>query len=210
VTDPSSTHRPSPPLGSVLKLTASLGVVLAGCSVSWETWPLAGSLIATTAAGLAIAGVRIRTLVRRLFLFLPFVFLIAISIPISQGFSAPWLQVAATVVLRGVISFLSGLWLIQVLPFDQLLTTLRGLYLPSVVVASLAMMHRYLFVLWEETGRLRIARRARTLGHSNRIAKWMTGVALVGTLVVRSLDRAHRIHRAMLSRGWDGHVRPWP
>ncbi|HCK53819.1 MAG TPA: hypothetical protein DIC23_11440 [Planctomycetaceae bacterium] len=74
----------------------------------------------------------------------------------------------------------------------------------------MAMMHRYLFVLWEETGRLRIARRARTLGHSNRIAKWMTGVALVGTLVVRSLDRAHRIHRAMLSRGWDGHVRPWP
>lgn len=210
MTDPSPTHRSQPSLTAVVKLTASLGVVLAGCSVNWETWPLAGSLIATTLAALAIAGMRIQTLVRRLCLFLPFALLISISIPLSQGFTAPWLQIAATVVLRGVISFLAGLWLIQVLPFDQLLATLRGLYLPAVVVASLAMMHRYLFVLWEETGRLRTARRARTLGHSNRVAKWMTGVALVGTLVIRSLDRAHRIHRAMLSRGWDGHVRPWP
>lgn len=210
MTDAGPTHRTQPSLTAVLKLTASLGVVLAGCSVTWEAWPLAGSLIATTLAALAIAGMRIQTLARRLCLFLPFALLISISIPLSQGFSAPWLQIAATVMLRGVISFLAGLWLIQVLPFDQLLVTFRALHLPAVVVASLAMMHRYLFVLWEETGRLRNARRARTLSHSNRIAKWMTGIALVGTLVIRSLDRANRIHRAMLSRGWDGHVRPWP
>jgi cobalt/nickel transport system permease protein len=192
---------------SFLKLAASLSVVLMACSLSWETWPIAGTLLAVTLAGLALADMPSQTLARRLTLFLPVLSLVALSIPLSQGFTLSWMQVAATIVGRGVISFLAGLWLIRVLPFDQLLVTLRSLRLPAVVVASLAMMHRYLFVLWEEIARLKTARRARSLGHANTITQWMAGVALVGTLVIRSLDRGHRIHRAMLARGWDGHIR---
>lgn len=187
-----------------------MAVVLLGCSLSWDSWPAAGTLLAMTLAALALAGIRWNTLGRRLLLFLPMITLVALSIPLSQGFTSSWMQVAATVVLRGVISFLAGLWLIRVLPFDNLLATLRALRLPAVVVASLAMMHRYLFVLWEETGRLRTARRARCLGRSGPVTHWLAGIGMVGTLVIRSLDRGHRIHRAMLARGWDGHVKPWP
>jgi len=207
VIDSTAYRIPDASPASFLKLAASLSVVLLACSLSWDAWPIAGTLLAVTLAGLALADMPWQTLARRLTLFLPVLSLVALSIPLSQGFTLSWMQVAATIVGRGVISFLAGLWLIRVLPFDQLLVTLRALKLPAVVVASLAMMHRYLFVLWEEIARLKTARRARSLGHANTITQWMAGVALVGTLVIRSLDRGHRIHRAMLARGWDGHIR---
>jgi len=198
------------PATAFLKLAASLAVVLTACSLSWDSWPAAGALLAVTLAAQALAGMTLSSLARRLALFLPMITLVAISIPLSQGFTASWMQVAGTVILRGLVSFLAGLWLIRVLPFDTLVSALYALRLPAVVVASLAMMHRYLFVLWEETGRLRTARRARCLGRSKRITQWLAGISMVGMLVIRSLDRGHRIHRAMLARGWDGHIRPWP
>jgi len=211
VADP---HPSSPPrvvsAAALLKLMASLGIVLLACSLSWDSWPAAGALLAVTFAALAIAGVTLQTLARRLSLFLPVITLVAISIPLSQGFTASWMQLAGAVIIRGAVSFLAGLWLIRVLPFDSLISTLYALRLPAVVVASLAMMHRYLFVLWEETGRLRVARKARCLGRPNRITQWLAGIGMVGMLVIRSLDRGQRIHRAMLARGWDGHIRPWP
>jgi len=196
--------------GAIVKLITSMTIVLLACSLSWEAWPAAGALLAVTLAALACARVRLAVLCRRLGLFLPIMSLIALSIPLSQGFTTTWLQISATVLLRGVISFLSGLWLIHVLPFDNLLLTMRALRVPAIVVACLAMMHRYLFVLWEEIERLRTARRARRFGRPNRVSDWLAAIGLIGTLVIRSLDRGHRIHRAMVSRGWDGHVRPWP
>ena len=148
--------------GAIVKLIASMTIVLLACSLSWEAWPAAGALLAVTLAALACARVRLAVLCRCLALFLPIMSLIALSIPLSQGFTTSWLQISATVLLRGVISFLSGLWLIHVLPFDNLLLTMRALRVPAIVVACLAMMHRYLFVLWEEIERLRTARRARS------------------------------------------------
>ena len=196
-------------LRAILKLCFTVTVVLVACSLSWEAWPATGALTAIVLAALACARIRLAVLLRRLTLFLPIMTLVAISIPLSQGFNPTWLKIAATVFLRGVVSFLSGLWLIQGLPFDNLLYTMRTLRVPAVVLACLSMMHRYLFVLWEETERIRTARRARRLGPVSRFSEWTAAIGLVGTLVIRSLDRGHRIHRAMLARGWDGHLRPW-
>ena len=108
-------------LGAILKLCFTITVVLVACSLSWDAWPAAGALTAIVLAALAGARMRLAVLFRRLALFLPVMSLVALSIPLSQGFSPTWLKIAATVLLRGVVSFLSGLWLIQVLPFDNLL-----------------------------------------------------------------------------------------
>ena len=134
MTENSSICRQSPSIGSFLKLAASLTVVLLGCSIAWESWPLAGALLAVTLAALAFAGLPLGTLLRRMCLFLPIIFLVAFSIPLSQGFTATWIEVAAAVVLRGTVSFLAGLWLIRVLPFDQLLPL--SCYLTSSVPLS--------------------------------------------------------------------------
>ncbi len=194
--------------GSIAKLAASLAIVLAACSLSWEQWPAIGTLLALTLAGLAVSGMPLTELTRRLALFAPVVVLLTLSIPLSQGFSSGW-SLAATVASRAVVSFLAGLWLIHVLPFDELLLTLRRLRIPDVCISTLSFMHRNIFVLWEETRRIRTARRARRFGRTGRLEAWTTAVGLIATLIIRSLDRGERIHRAMLARGWDGLVRHW-
>lgn len=208
MTDHPRSSPPPPAPAACAKLAASLVVVLAACSLTWEQWPAAGALVALTLGGLALSGMPLGALFRRLVLFVPVVALLALSIPLSQGFASGW-TLAATVALRATVSFLSGLWLIHVLPFDDLLATLRGFRVPNVFVSTLAFMHRNIFVLWEESQRMRTARRARCFGRSSRLAEWKSGSTLIANLVIRSLDRGDRIHQAMLSRGWDGRVRHW-
>ncbi len=93
------------------------------------------------------------------------------------------------------------------MPFDQLLVTLRRLRVPAVIVAILGFMNRYVFVVWDELDRLRTARQMRSFGHSGLIARWESLAQLLGMLLIRSFNRAERIHGAMEARGWDGEVR---
>jgi cobalt/nickel transport system permease protein len=65
-------------------------------------------------------------------------------------------------------------------------------------------MHRYMQVLASELGRMNLARELR----SNAAATMTLAVygSLLGQLLLRTLERAQRIHQAMLSRGFDGHI----
>ena len=50
-------------------------------------------------------------------------------------------------VLRGALAFLAMLWLVWVLPFPELLRTLRRFRAPDLFVALVAFMHRFSFLL---------------------------------------------------------------
>jgi len=52
VIDSSAYRIPDASPASFLKLAASLSVVLLACSLSWDAWPIAGTLLAVTLAGL--------------------------------------------------------------------------------------------------------------------------------------------------------------
>jgi cobalt/nickel transport system permease protein len=113
----------------------------------------------------------------------------------------------AAILFRSTVAFLAVLWLVNVMPFDQLLVTLRRLWVPAILVAMLAFMYRYAFVLWDELDKMRTARRARTLGRAGIGFRWKTSAQLIGMLLIRAMDRAERVHGAMRARGWDGRVR---
>ena len=93
------------------------------------------------------------------------------------------------------------------MPFEQLLVTLRRLKVPAVIVAILAFMYRYVFVIWDELDRMRLAWKTRSFGEGSLLFRWKTLARMLGMLLIRSLGRAERIHGAMRSRGWDGQVR---
>jgi cobalt/nickel transport system permease protein len=133
-------------------------------------------------------------------------FLLSLSIPMSQAFARGW-DIMVSVFFRGTLAFCAALWLVNVMPFDQLLATLRALKVSDVLTAILAFMYRYSFVLWDELGKLRTARRARTLGRPGLVARWRSSAFLIGMLLIRAMGRAERVHGAMLARGWDGRVR---
>lgn len=193
-------------LPPVLKLVLALSVIVSGVAIPIQYWPAYGVLACLVFAGHSIAGVPLGYIVRRLLLFLPFIGSMAISLPLSQGFDRGW-DLMLTILFRGTLAFLVSLWLVNVMPFEQLLTTLRRLKVPAVIVAILAFMYRYVFVVWDELDSLRLAWKTRSFGHASLWFRWKSLAGLLGMLLIRSLNRAERIHGAMQARGWDGEVR---
>lgn len=189
-----------------LKILMTLTVVIAGISIPLHLWPAQGALACLVFAGHSFARIPLNYLFRRLVIFLPMLFLLSISLPASQGFTAGW-EIMAAILFRSTLAFISLLWLVNVMPFQQLLIALRGLWVPEVFVATLAFMYRYIFVLWDELDKMRTARKARTFNKGPLLFRWKNLAEMIGMLLIRAMERAERVHGAMSARGWDGHVR---
>jgi cobalt/nickel transport system permease protein len=93
--------------------------------------------------------------------------------------------------------------------FDDLLDVLRRARLPGALITTLALLHRYSFVLVDESMRMRRARIARTWQRrswtgpwSRRARAWTALSSVIGVSFVRSVTRAERIAAAMRARGW--------
>lgn len=189
-----------------LKLLLVVLVIAAGLAIPAENWPAHGMLFAFVFAGHTFAGIPLRYLLRRLALFLPLLLTFAVSLPLSQGGGRGW-EAGVGIALRGSLSFVSMLWLIHVLPFPQLLAALRRAHCPDVLLAMMAFMYRFSFLLFHEVERMTAARRARTFGRSGFWFRWKVAAQVIGMLLIRSMRRAERVHGAMLARGWTGDVR---
>ncbi|MBW3541746.1 MAG: cobalt ECF transporter T component CbiQ [Planctomycetes bacterium] len=189
-----------------LKLLLSLAVVLTAALVPARLWPVHGVLAVVVFIGHTLARIPLVYLARRLAFFLPLVLVLSLSVPLAQGFQTGW-EIMWGILFRSSVAFLAVVWLVNVLPFDQLLRALARLKVPAVLVAMMAFMYRYSFVLWDELDKMRTARRARSFGRGGRWFAWTTSAQIIGMLLIRSLSRAERIYGAMKSRGWDGRVR---
>jgi cobalt/nickel transport system permease protein len=96
--------------------------------------------------------------------------------------------------------------------FPDLIWALGSLRLPRPLVATIAFMYRYLFVLVDESLRMLRARTSRSAvrrGRRGPSVRWQARVAggMVGSLFLRSLERSERVYAAMVSRGYDGQLR---
>lgn len=204
-----SNHRPVGPSKSVstrfgsICLVVALGVMIVSALLPIDVWPIHGVLLVFVFVLLTIWNVPIAWIWRRLKWFVPVITMFAMSVPLSQGF-ASGVELMASIIVRGLVSFVTLLWLSQALPFTRLLQTLSAWRVPSVLVAMLSMMHRYSVVLWNELNSMRNARRARLFGSTSIKTRWMSNARMIGMLLIRSLTRAERIHSAMSARGWNG------
>jgi cobalt/nickel transport system permease protein len=86
-------------------------------------------------------------------------------------------------------------------PFNEVLRVLRRVRVPGLLVTTVALMHRYLFVLVDESERMRRARASRTFARGRRF-RWQTLATVIGQLFIRASERAERIYDAMCARGW--------
>lgn len=117
--------------------------------------------------------------------------------PISAG----WLSFCS-ILIKSLLTISAGLLLIATTPFQSVCHALRWLRLPGPFVAQLLFLYRYLFLMMEETMRIIRARDMRSFGsHGTGIKVF---VRIVGTLFIRTIERAERIYYAMLSRGFEG------
>jgi len=170
------------------------------------------------AARVPLAYVASRSLVM-----LPFVVLAAASAPFLRGGDVVWsggvfgvtlrvtdhgLRVAANVIGRAVVSLVALITLASVTPMEQLLGALRRLRAPALLVMLAGFAYRYIFVLVDEALRLKMARDSRAFGRRGMFWHARSLGRMVGSLFVRSFERAERVYAAMLARGYDGSAAP--
>jgi len=121
------------------------------------------------------------------------------------------LQRFLSLMLRSWVAVQAAILLTAVTPFPDILWALSSLRLPRLLVATIAFMFRYFFVLADETTRMlraRAARSARAAGGRRPAPLWQGRVAgnMVGSLFLRALERSERVHDAMLARGYSGQM----
>lgn len=129
----------------------------------------------------------------------------------SLTLSGEGVRVVATIVLKSWVSVQAAALLVFTTPFHELLEGLARLHLPRLMVAIISLMYRYLAVLTGEASRMMRARSARTArppGASAPGVIWQARVVgnMVGALFIRSYERSERVHMAMQSRGYTGHL----
>jgi cobalt/nickel transport system permease protein len=178
---------------------------------------LAGNLLAGLGPGYTLA---------RSFVALPFALAASSAVfalpgrPLFALDAGPWHLVATDAGLVRFLSILARSWLAvqaavlltATTSFPDLLHALRHLGLPRALVAVVAFMYRYLFVLADEALRLLRAREARSARlpgvRAGGSLAWRARVAgsMAGQLFLRSYERSDRIYQAMLARGYAGHL----
>ncbi len=112
------------------------------------------------------------------------------------GWGLFWMLLA-----KATLSLAAAVVLSLTVPFMQLLQLMRRLHLPHLLVTTIALLYRYLFVLSDQASRMARARASRTFVPGKRRA-WVINSGVVGTLAVRSVERAEHVYNAMRARGW--------
>jgi len=122
-----------------------------------------------------------------------------LGIPVSGG----WVSFFS-ILLRFFLTMCSGLLLISTTSFPGICHALRKLGIPEIFISQLLFLYRYIFVLMEETLRMVRARDLRSFGKRGRGMNVL--INLLGTLFMKTIERAERIYHAMLSRGFSGTI----
>jgi cobalt/nickel transport system permease protein len=184
-------------LPAILKLSTALGMVVATVLMPSTRGFFFGGLALCLLVIAGLSRIPPRFLVRRLVMLEPLVLGVSVTALLQpQGIS-----VFLGLVIKSTLCLWTMILLAATTPFNELIRILTRARVPSLLVTTLALMHRYLFVLVDEAERMQRARASRTF-RRQRFQAWRSLAAMLGQLFVRTTERAERIYAAMCARGW--------
>lgn len=185
------------------------------------TWYSFAFYLAIIVGMVLLSRVPVLHIIKRSLLILPFIGIIAISVPFVKqgdviGSIGIWswkisvtrngLEIFASVLIKAWLSALSLIFLTATTRVVDLLKGLEQLRVPRVLIMIISFMYRYIFVLTDDMMRMKQARDSRNFG-GRHMWQIKTLGNMIGTLFVRSYERGERVYSAMLARGYDGHTR---
>ncbi len=194
-------------------LVASTFVI---CVVSFDKYTISAMLpfVLFFVIMMGLAEIPAFFLLKKIVLVSPFAIMVGMFNPLFD--QQPIMVLGTITITGGWISFVSILLrfslsvgavfvLIASTGFNTICLAMVKLGMPKVFAVQLLMLYRYIFVLIEEGLRIYQAMTLRSF-HGRTIAM-KTYIHLAGQLLLRTLDRAQRIHLAMICRGFDGNIR---
>jgi cobalt/nickel transport system permease protein len=152
-----------------------------------------------------VSGVPMRHIAENMALASPFIAFAFLTMWWSSG-----LENAVGLMLRIFTSVLALVVLIASTPFFDTIRAFRWFRMPRLLATLILFTYRFIFVLLDEIGRMRMARRARGFsGGTSLLDKnaFTTLSNTIGMVFVRSQARASMMFDALLIRGYDGEVR---
>ncbi|MGB5748784.1 MAG: cobalt ECF transporter T component CbiQ [Desulfobacterales bacterium] len=169
---------------------------------------ISSALIVSAGLGFKAVGERL-VLVNGLILFL------WVVVPLTYGgqpifqigplsLSRAGVVLAARITLKSNAILLTLIALIATMTFATIGYTLKQLRVPQKIIHLLLMNYRYVFVLEQEYQRLMRASKIRGFQPKTNLHTYRTYAYVIGMLLVRATSRAHRVHQAMLCRGFKG------
>jgi len=202
------------------KLITTLAFILAVVLTPATKWQAFVCYFALVAGMLLLSKLPLTYVLKRALVIIPFVLLVGIFNLFKPGEAVASLnvwhwQISITeegllvfrnVLLKATLSILSLILLSSTTKFSSLLKGLEQLRIPKVIIMILSFTYRYIFILVDEAMRMRRARDSRNFG-GKRIWRIKTIGNMVGTLFLRSYERGERVYTAMVSRGYEGHIK---
>lgn len=148
---------------------------------------------------MGISQIPLEFIAGRTLMILPFVLLAAIAAPWRNDIGFAWFS---ALLMRSLLCLVFLVLLTNTTRFTELLRGLRRMGVPRVLVLNLGFLYRYIFVLADEIMRMRLADECRRVGRLPLRRELGLLTSMLGTLLLRSFERAERMYQAMLSRGY--------
>jgi cobalt/nickel transport system permease protein len=186
-----------------VKTLALLAFLAAVATTPPAVWQMGGyALLLMT--GILLARLPLAGLLLRAAVVLPFTAMFAVMSVLAGDRLR-----ALALVEKSYLSALAALLLAASTPLPELLRGLESMGAPRMLLLTLQFLYRYLFVISEQAQHMRLAAECRR-GVGSRAGRrplFRAAAGALGVLFARSYARADAIHRAMLARGFDGHIR---
>jgi cobalt/nickel transport system permease protein len=185
------------------------------CVVSFDRYQISAMLpfLIYPAVLLAVGDLPLGYILRKIAIVIPFALMIGLFNPIFDrsivmqvgdvNIWGGWVS-CLSILLRALLTASAAIILVAVTGFPSICEALEKLKMPQTFAVQLMFLYRYIFVLTDEGVRTARARQLRTFG--KRGLGLRNFGSLVGHLLLRTWERAERIHMAMLARGFSGEI----
>ena len=150
-----------------------------------------------------------RIVLKRVALINIFTLFLFITLPVTySGDSFSGVEIATLIALKTNAIFCCFLALIATSSATSLGHALNTLGLPTKITFLFLFSYRQLFIINQEYDRLKRAARLRGFSPRNNLHTYRTYSYLFAMTLVKSWNRADRVHQAMLLRGFSGKLIP--
>ena len=185
------------------------------CVVSFDKYQISAMLpfLIYPVALIAVGDLPPGYILRKVMIVIPFALMIGLFNPVfdrqiimqigTMDISGGWLSFYS-ILIRAILTASAVVVLVATTGFPAICEALEKLGMPQVFAVQLLFLYRYIFVLTDEGVRIARARQLRTFGRRGLGIRQFGSLA--GHLLLRTWERAERVHMAMLARGFSGEV----